>query len=260
MDLILKPSGGQNIVLRPQARPAWQPEATVDAHTVELYKQEVDPATGSYLGGPILIGRFAPEGKVAVRHNPDTDRDVILYALPYSASGAAGFPEVRQATQAYVLFRRETDASVIGLTSNVTVDTAEIGITGFTRFARFRRLRVWADSGMTTMLREVLLDSDSYGSHELPRYFTLMREAAALTVEPSGGALTTEAGGDLGAETEGSSLPDAVYVTVAHSGGNSWTPESNVLQVTFASGDGTTSGSTGSFDPKPRDETNLNVL
>jgi hypothetical protein len=258
MDLILKPSGGQNIVLRPQARAPWYEPAAVDAHEVELYKQEIDPATGTFLGKPVLVGRFAPAGKVAIPHDPDSDRDVIVYAMPYSASGAAGFSEVAHATQAYVPFRRETDAPMIGQNAPATTEEVEIGITGFTRFARGRRVTVSANADMSGPLAVLLFDSADYVARELPRYLRLQREAGVLTTE-AGSELLTEDGSQLSAETGEAALPRTVYVTVAHNGGAAWTPESNILEVTFAAGDGT-GGSAGDFDPTPRDSKNLDAL
>lgn len=51
-------------------------------------------------------------------------------------------------------------------------------------------------------------------------------------------------------------LPQTVYVTIAHSGGNGWTPDSEVLEVTFADGDGA-GGTEGDFDPTPVDRHKL---
>jgi hypothetical protein len=48
-------------------------------------------------------------------------------------------------------------------------------------------------------------------------------------------------------------LAATLYVAVAHSSGGDWTPDSNILEITFAndtSGDG---GSTGDLDPTPKD-------
>jgi hypothetical protein len=248
---------GFNAVSRCWDQPGIYPAPSAPTAYVIVYWRERAPGepASAWNQGPTL----APNASGKFHFNPDTDKNVELAPMPYSASGTPAYASIEEAFAATLLYQRETSAPTIGLNTNVTVDTAQIGIAGFTRFARLRRLRVWADAGMTTKLREYLLDSDSYASHYLPLYFILTREAGALTTE-SGDALTTEAGSDLGAETEGSSLPDTVYVTVAHSGGNGWTPESNVLQITFAAGDGSTAGSPGSFDPTPRDSQALGVL
>jgi hypothetical protein len=54
-------------------------------------------------------------------------------------------------------------------------------------------------------------------------------------------------------------FPQTIYVTVAHSGGNAWTPESEVLELSFAD-DAGAGGTVGVFNPVPRDKVNLNDL
>jgi hypothetical protein len=49
-------------------------------------------------------------------------------------------------------------------------------------------------------------------------------------------------------------LAQTIYVAVAHSSGGDWTPDSNILELTFANEGSSTGGSTGIFDPTPRDE------
>jgi hypothetical protein len=110
MDLILRPSGGRNIVLRPQARATWYPTATVDAHEVEVFWQELD-ADGMALGAPLSLGLHAPDARVTISYNPvSPDRKVRVYARAFSASGVPDVAELRDATQATVLFERTTVA------------------------------------------------------------------------------------------------------------------------------------------------------
>jgi hypothetical protein len=142
MDLILKHSGGQNIVLRPQARAAWYPTATVDAHEVEIFMQEIDPVTGAFIGIARSLGRFPAEGTVAINHTPHSDRDVVLYAMPYAADNTPGFSEIRHATQETVPFRRETEAPTVGQVGDATTDVVTVGVSGFSEFVRRRRLRI----------------------------------------------------------------------------------------------------------------------
>jgi hypothetical protein len=257
MDLVSS-YDGVNLVSRCWDQPNDYPDPAAPTAYVKVYwrARAAGEAIKPWQEGPTV----SPLSSGTIHYTPDVDKDVEFALMPFSAKGTPGFSSIEDAYAATLVFQRETDAPVIGLTANVTVDTAEIGITGFTRFARYRRLRVWADAGMVTLLREVLLDSNDYGDHYLPRNFTLTRDAGVLVREPAGGALLAEDGTTLEAETSSASLPDTVYVTVAHSSGNGWTPESNVLLITFASGDGSTVGSPGDFDPTPRDSYKLAAL
>ncbi|MCA1615056.1 MAG: hypothetical protein LC795_15670 [Acidobacteria bacterium] len=164
MDLILRPSGGQNIVLRPQARPTWYPAPTVDAYEVEVWMQEIDPDTGALLDSPRLLGRFPAVGEFSFPYTPHSDRDVRLYFMPYAADGTPGFPDLRSATQITVLFRRETDAPVIGQVGDATADTVTLGVGGFSEFVRRRRIRI-AESldggGALVSPVEVLVEEDA---------------------------------------------------------------------------------------------------
>jgi hypothetical protein len=241
MDLILKPSGGQNVVLRPAARAPWYEEATVDAAEVEMFKQHINPETGAFVGAPTPLGRFPAVGPVIIEHNPQTDRDVIIYAMPYSAEGAAGYSDLRHATQVYVPFQRETTAPEIGQMGDATTEDVTVGVSGYSTFARLRRVRIASaldGSGHLVSPAETVFDSTPDAP---PPYVDITRGAG----------------------------PQTIYVAVAHSSGaGRWTPDSNVLTVTFASADGTggggapgsgepTGGTEGDFDPVPRHQIEL---
>jgi hypothetical protein len=252
VSLILRPSTGARLVLRPQARAAWQPAATVAAYQVELWAQEVDPDTGAWLGVARLLGLFPAVGEIKVPYTPDTDRPLTLFVNEVAADGTRAHSELREMTQVSVNFKRETEAPQIGQNAPATADTVEIGITGHTRFARKRCVTISANQDMSDPLAVQTFDSADYIERELPRYFTLTREFTGRITTEGGDTLTTEDGAALVTEA-GDVLPVTVYVTVAHSSGGAWTPESDVLAITFAGGDGT-SGSDGDFDPTPRDK------
>jgi hypothetical protein len=108
---------------------------------------------------------------------------------------------------------------------------------------------------MSSPLAVLTFDSADYEARELPRYFVLSRTFAGDITTEAGVDLTTEDGSQLVTEAT-TVLPLTVYLTVAHSSGVAWTPESAVLSVTFAAADGT-GGSAGDFDPTPRDEHTL---
>jgi hypothetical protein len=56
------------------------------------------------------------------------------------------------------------------------------------------------------------------------------------------------------------SLASTIYVAVAHSSGGDWTPDSEILTVTFASEGSGAGGSVGEFDPVPRDHVDYEPL
>jgi hypothetical protein len=195
MDLILKRSGGANVVLRPQARATYYPDAQVDPVEVEIFKQELD-ADGSFIGAPVSLGRFPSSGRFNIPNTPDTDKNVRIYAVAYAPDGTPDVSSLADAVQATVLVKRETEAPVIGQDGAATSDTVKIGISGFTRFARQRRVRIADNPEMTNPI-EIVLDSDDYVARELPKYFILERELAvesnALLLE-SGSYLLLENG------------------------------------------------------------------
>jgi hypothetical protein len=111
---------------------------------------------------------------------------------------------------------------------------------------------------MSNPLAVYLYDSTNYAAHELPRRFILSRRVGVLTTE-EGSELQTEDGSQLVIEDATTILPRTIYLSVAHSGGAAWTPESNILEATFAAADGS-GGSGGSFDPTPYDKEDLSLI
>jgi hypothetical protein len=253
-DLVLKSSGGANIVLWPMALQRPYPPATAPPASVEVWWSYDDET----FANARFVGHFAPGQSGSFPYTPDADRDVRLYAVSRSASGTPHVSTLEDAVQVTVLFRRETEAPVIGQNKPATAAELEIGITGFTRFARYRRVTISANADMSDPLAVLLFDSAAYAAHELPRYLTLSRTVGVLTTE-AGLELETEDGSKLTTEDDATTLPRTVYITVAHSGGAAWTPESAILEATFAGVDGTP-GSPGDFDPVPRDKEHLDLI
>lgn len=253
-DLVLKSSGGANIVLRPMALPRPYPLPTAPPASVELWWSYDDET----FANARYVGLFAPGQSGSFPYTPDADRDVRLYAVARSASGTPHVSTLEDAVQATVLFRRETEAPAVGINKPATAEALELGITGFTRFARFRRVRVYADAGLSTLLNEFLFDSANYAARELPRYMTLSRHVGVLTTQ-GGSELLAEDDSKLTTEDDAAILPATIYITVEHSGGAAWTPASNILEATFAAVDGS-GGSDGDFDPTPRDKESLDLI
>jgi hypothetical protein len=247
------------VVLRPPARPRDYLAAEVLAVLVVMYAVEVGKPLQTY----VEVGRFAPgQAGGSYNFNPFKDRDVYFFCNSFAADGTPAFSSIEDAfaaTARLLVHQRETEAPVVGQNSPATADQVEIGIAGFTRFARQRRITISANSDMSSPLAVLLFDSANYTERELPRYLTLSRTFAGDLQTEDGLRLETEDGLQLSTEA-GTVLPLTVYLTVAHSGGGVyWTPESSVLPVTFAAGTGL-GGSTGNFDPTPRDKHNLDYL
>lgn len=256
--------GGVSLVLADDSTPVFIPGHSTAAARVVLWMRDADKEADS----AEIVATGKPGGNFSIPFNPDVDRNLLFGTQTYSASNTPNPPTLDLLNWQSFSMMRETDAPVIGQNSPAKTDSVEIGITNFKRFARKRRLTVSANADMSSPLAVDIFDSADYVDRELPRYLTLSREGGALKVEagnsPASDLLTTEAGNtppnDVLTLESGAILPATVYVTVAHSGGVAWTPESNVLQVTFAAGDGTGGSNGDGFDPTPRDKTNLEAL
>src|ERR1043165_2686108 len=221
--------GGVSLILADEDTPIYIPPHSTGAARVELWVYDADKGIDS----AEKVAEGKPGGDFSFDYNPDRDRDLYVTTITYSASNTPS-SDLAHASWALLQHTRETDAPVIGQNSPATTDSVEIGITGFTRFARYRRLTVSANADMSDSLQVVTFDSEDYASKELPRYLTLSREGGVLTTEagnsPASDQLVTEAGnaapGDVLTVESGAILPATVYLTVAHSGGTRWTPES----------------------------------
>lgn len=258
MDIVAMSSGGANIVGWPYALPRWQPEPSAPAASVDVYWRRILP-TGIVASGWQVLGNFSLYAAVDFPFTPDTDHYVEFSSISRSADGTPSASDPEDGVRMSIPFHRETDAPLIGQNKPATADELEIGITGFTRFARYRRVTIWANADMSgDPLAVYLYDSAAYAARELPRYLTLSRTVGVLTTE-EGSELLTEDGSKLTTEDDATTLPQTIYVTVAHSGGAAWTPESNILEATFAAVDGT-GGTGGDFDPIPRDKQSLDLI
>lgn len=114
------------MVLRPQARAPWQPAATVDAHQVGVWYQELG-AVGLLVGSPISLGRFASVGEISIPYNPATNsRSVRVYLMPYGPDGTAGYSSLRDAQQFTVFVTRD---GAIVLASDEHVPTVTLAPT-----------------------------------------------------------------------------------------------------------------------------------
>lgn len=213
MDIILKRSGGQNVVLRPQARATWYPPAHGEAVEVEIFRRELD-ADGRFVGAAVSLGRFPSTGKLSIPNNPVTDKNLLFYLVSYSADGTPDVSSLEDAVQVSVPFKRETDAPAVTQVGAATNTLVELAVEGFSRFAAKRKVRTSPAANMSGATETVT----DYTGQEVPRIATIERAEAP-------GSLT-------------------IYVAISHSAGVTYGPESVPLAVTFATSGGT-GGSTG---------------
>ena len=174
-DLIIKSSGGANIVIRPQAIPQWRPAATTDPVSVEVWACEV----GKPLSEAFKVGDFAPGSTGSIPYNPDTDRNLRLFTVSRSASGVPGVSRLEDGEKLVALFQRETAAPQVGQVGAATAEKITVGVDGFSRFARKRKLRT-ADNAAMNDASVIIRDSDSYIDRELPRYIEILRSAGIV--------------------------------------------------------------------------------
>lgn len=236
MDLIVKDSGGHNVVAREQAMPEYLPAATVDAARVRLFIRNADEPEQDERE---IAGHFGRGSQVSIPFNPVRDRNLVIRAVPYSAFGTPG-----QSVSATLLHQRETEVPVIGQATDATTEDVQVGVSNYSPFARQRRVKIATaldGSGHLVDPTETIID---YGAQTPPDFITVTRGTG----------------------------PQTVYVAVAHRGGpdSPWTPDSNIIPLTFASSEGTgggggsgsgepTGGTTGDYDPTRRDQIDLSL-
>lgn len=176
MDLIVKASGGQNIIARPQGRPAFYAASSLRPAIVEVYWRYADePAPAAR-----LVGRYLPGQEVSLPFTPVADKNVILSTVSVSAAGVRSVRDLRDAAERLVVFQRETAAPTIGQNTDATADEVTIGISGFSTLVIKRRLRVaeaLTGGGALDSPTETIFE---YGANETPKFLVISR-AGALT-------------------------------------------------------------------------------
>jgi hypothetical protein len=217
MNLIIRASGGRNIVLRPQARPAFYSSVTVKAAQVEVYwRYEGEPASAAR-----FIGLFQPGQQISLPYNPLVDRNIILSTVSISAAGVRSVRDLRDAAEQVVAFQRETAAPTVAQVGAATHTLITLAIDGFSSLAFKRKVRTADDEAMTTNLSEDVIEVDPAAI--LPRVLYLSRP------DPGSGART-------------------IWVRVSHSSGGDFGSESTAQAFTWADSGGSGGGS-GSGDP-----------
>lgn len=195
MNLILKHSGGSNLVLRPQARPAWYPTERSRPVQVEVWwRYEDEPAAAAR-----LIGTFAPGQAVAYPSNPLVDRNIILSTISINSHGLRSVRDIADAHEELLVFQRETAAPTvtqIGASSHTRISLA---IDGYSTLAIKRRVRTADNSGMTTNLAvEEFIASPG---DVLARVVYLDRADSGTGTRTIYVRISHSSGGDYGAES-----------------------------------------------------------
>jgi hypothetical protein len=192
MDIILKPSGGQNVVLRPQARETWYPPAHGEAVEVEVFRRELD-ADGRFAGAAVSLGRFPSTGKLSIPNNPVTDKNLLFYFISYSADGTPDVSSLEDAVQVGVPFKRETAAPAIGQVGDATAESVTVGVSGYTKFASKRRLKIAESLDGGALVNPTTAESVAVGG-QLGDYIDISRTGTFTPVFSFSGGDPAESG------------------------------------------------------------------
>ncbi len=186
-----------------------------------------------------LIGTVSPGQTLTREHNPDFDQDLRFYLVSRGVDGARDVSRLRDAVSVLLPIQRTPETPVIGQSANASTVTeggdvfalVPVGATGFSRHARFMKVEVAEDADFSVNLETTIYDSADFANQVMPYYVTVRRPADTA---------------------------QARHVRVSYSGGSNYGPVSNTLEVTFPAADGS-GGSSGSFDPNPRLELEINL-
>jgi hypothetical protein len=172
MALVLKPSGGINILLREQKLPAYYPAATTPAARVRVFWHYDDEAPGAAREVP---GMYSPGSEIRIPYNPDVDKNIVVRTISYSASGVPDVRSLEDAISATLIHQRVTEAPIIGQYFDAQPDSVTIAIADTPTLARKRRLKVSESlSGGGALVDPGITVFDSAGG-ELGRQLTISR-------------------------------------------------------------------------------------
>jgi molybdopterin converting factor small subunit len=170
MDLIFKPSGGQNLIFRPAALPRVYPPATAQAVTVEVFIRGANEAPSANRS----IGFFAPGQEASTEYTPATDTNAIFSTISYSAYGKKSVSNHEDALQATLIHQRETNAPVIAQVGQSTAEQITLVASGFTKFAHKRKVRIASVADMSDAIEQI----EDAGDERLPEVFYIERTLA----------------------------------------------------------------------------------
>jgi hypothetical protein len=214
-DLVARNSGGLQLVGRPQARPAWYPTDRVRPVRVEVWWRY----DGEVAAAARLIGIYRPGQQVKVPLTPLVDRDLIFSVVTISSDGLRSVRELFDAHEVPLVYTRETRAPSLMQIGTATNTEIRIAIEGYSSLVSKRRITVADAAGNTQQQFETTIDPA-----DVMDRVVYLRRAAQAEARP-------------------------IFVTVAHSAGGAYGPDSSPLACTFATGDGSggTAGTGQSF-------------
>lgn len=195
MNLVVKHSGGANLVVRQQSKPTWYPtERSRPVQAEVWWRCEGEPPAAAQ-----LIGKFAPGQAVTVPSNPLVDRNIILSTITISSRGLRSVRDIADANEELLVVQRETAAPTVtqvGVSSHTRITLA---ISGYSSLAIKRRVRTADDSGMTTSL--AVEEFEANPGDTLVRVVYLDRDDAGTGTRTIYARVSHSSGGDYGAES-----------------------------------------------------------
>ncbi len=201
--ILLKQSGGRNIVLRDQTRAAYYPAAQTPAASSQVWMHEI----GEEIGSAKLLGVFPVNGtQINLPFNPASDAGVVLLFNPLGPDGTPRFSSLDDCKKVVVPRNRETVAPTLGQVGAATTEKLTVGVEGFTQFARRRKVRIADNAGMTDAGVTIF----DYAGKEVPKFIDILRTAGLVpdftwngTSDPAANGFTKTGTGATASATGG---------------------------------------------------------
>jgi len=180
MDLVVKHTSSQNIVVRPQGRPTWYPAATVDPATVQVWWRAINPDNSR--GVWHFWGLANPGASGSWSFNPGLDQNVEVSLIPVNASGVPKYRGPDEGIRATVIMQRITSAPVISQYGDATVDEVSVGIDAGEDRNYVRKIRVrYSDTLSGGALVSPTVVEFDYGDSSAPDAIDILRSGAFVS-------------------------------------------------------------------------------
>jgi len=180
MDIILRPSNGVNLMLRPQARPVFQQVATVIPSQVEIFwLVEGEPISAAQSLGIFPIGQ-----RIQLKVNPPADKSYWIIPMPINTFGVRGYrslEDVPVANRTLIDQTRNSGTPVIGLRSASTNTVIPLSVSGFNQYVVAREITIAEDGGFTTGVQVSTVDL-SQSADKTYQALTRAADPAARTI------------------------------------------------------------------------------